>query len=137
MNYSLRHSLFQKVLFNGYFLRHSYSLFFCNTALTSAGWVRSTVLSFLHCPLALSTALSINAATEKISGAVIQTRAGWAWSLNATSVLCRPPNSATSSILSLNLLDGTSGSTVPIGKNQLVTKFYVTHGPFYSEPKYF
>ena len=50
------------------------------------------LLSFLHCPLVLSSALSINAATcEKNSGAVVRTRAGWVWSVNATSALCRPP----------------------------------------------
>ena len=71
---------------------------FCNTILMSAGWVRSTVLSFLHCPLALSRALSINTATseifsaEKNSGAVTQTWAGWARSKNTITVLCRPPS---------------------------------------------
>ena len=35
------------------------TLLFCNTALTSAGWVQSTILSFLHCSLVLSSALSM------------------------------------------------------------------------------
>ena len=92
----LRFYLLQRILAKGHFLRDELTLF-CNTALTSAGWVRSTVLSILHCPLVLSSALMINTATsenfcaEKNSRAVTWTWAGWAQSENATTVLCRPP----------------------------------------------
>ena len=57
--------------------------FFCCAVLSSTGWVRSTILSFWHCSLALSSSmlLSINTATSEnyyfsFPGAVIRTRAG-------------------------------------------------------------
>ena len=60
-------------------------IFFCSSALTSIGWVRSTLLSFYCTALALFiyTATSL----EKNSEAVIRTRAGWMQSVNATAML--------------------------------------------------
>ena len=51
---------------------------------------------FLHCPCCQLTrqhkkCFLVRISSEKNSGAVIQTRAAWAWSVNASSVLWRPP----------------------------------------------
>ena len=35
-------------------------LVFCSTALTSTGWVRSTIKLSVHCPLALSSAMAVD-----------------------------------------------------------------------------
>ena len=72
--------------------------FFCNTALTSTGWVRMTTLSLgtIH---HLSSAAVIESlqifpriSRKKIQGrAENRTRAAGTWSLNATAVLWRSP----------------------------------------------
>ena len=62
------------------YFKSSAKVFFCSIALTSTGWVQSTIKLF-------GTVLAVDYHRR----AVIRTRAGWVWSTNATSVLCRPP----------------------------------------------
>ena len=62
--------------------------------LASTRWVWTTIkLCTVH---SLSSALSLNLSNIKkfrknLGNAENRTRAGWVWSANATSVLCRPP----------------------------------------------
>ena len=73
------------------------SNFFCSTALTSAGWVRSTIKLLLHI-LLLSINLMAISRIFFLGNALAEnrTRAGRARSMNATTVLCRPPTQVAS-----------------------------------------